>query len=344
METRIPLLSIEEEQLLFGPHDRNVKQISRRFKVRFSSRGGTLRMQGPDDVVSVLAGRVEELLERIRKGKELSPSDIANRLFGRDGNGHGNGFHGNGNGNGGGNGNGNGSGNGSGHSHHDRNGVSDGVSSVLLSRGDGLPTARTKTQQVYLDLLAEKELVFSAGPAGTGKTFLAVAAAVRALRDGKVQRLVLTRPAVEAGEHLGFLPGDLEDKVDPYLRPLYDALNDLLSPSAARRMKDMDMIEVAPLAFMRGRTLNDSFVILDEAQNATKGQMKMFLTRLGERTRSVVTGDISQTDLPRGSSGLQDAMRRLRGMEGVGMVEFRSEDVQRSSLVQRIVEAYGDDD
>lgn len=325
METRIPLLSIEEEQLLFGPHDRNVKQVSRRFKVRFSSRGGTLRMQGPDDVVSVLAGRVEELLERIRNGKDLSPNDIANSLFGRDGNG----YHGNGNGNGNGN-------------THERNGVSDGVSSVLLSRGDGLPSARTATQQVYLDLLAEKDLVFSAGPAGTGKTFLAVAAAVRALRDGKVQRLVLTRPAVEAGEHLGFLPGDLEDKVDPYLRPLYDALNDLLSPSAARRMKDMDMIEVAPLAFMRGRTLNDSFVILDEAQNATKGQMKMFLTRLGERTRSVVTGDISQTDLPRGSSGLQDAMRRLRGMEGVGMVEFRSEDVQRSRLVQRIVEAYGD--
>ncbi|MDP7062389.1 MAG: PhoH family protein [Planctomycetota bacterium] len=331
METRIPLLSIEEEQLLFGPHDRNVKQVSRRFKVRFSSRGGTLRMQGPDEVVPVLAGRVEELLEQIRNGKEFTPTEIANNLFGRDGNG----FDGNGNGNGQNN-------------AHDRNGAQGGLSSVLLSRGsrggDGLPSARTQTQQVYLDLLAEKELVFSAGPAGTGKTFLAVAAAVRALRDGKVQRLVLTRPAVEAGEHLGFLPGDLEDKVDPYLRPLYDALNDLLSPSAARRMKDLDMIEVAPLAFMRGRTLNDSFVILDEAQNATKGQMKMFLTRLGERTHSVVTGDISQTDLPRGRSGLQDAMRRLRGMESVGMVEFRSEDVQRSSLVQRIVEAYGDDD
>ena len=341
METRIPLLSIEEEQLLFGPHDRNVKQVSRRFKVRFSSRGGTLRMQGPDDVVPILAGRVEGLLERIRSGKPQSPTDIANTLFGRDSSP----FHTNG-GNGHGNGNGNGHGNGNGQGDHSGDG--NGLSSVLLSRnsrrGDGLPSARTKTQQVYLDLLAEKELVFSAGPAGTGKTFLAVAAAVRALRDGKVQRLVLTRPAVEAGEHLGFLPGDLEDKVDPYLRPLYDALNDLLSPSAARRMKDMDMIEVAPLAFMRGRTLNDSFVILDEAQNATKGQMKMFLTRLGERTRSVVTGDISQTDLPRGSSGLQDAMGRLRGMEGIGMVEFRSEDVQRSSLVQRIVVAYGDDD
>jgi phosphate starvation-inducible PhoH-like protein len=340
LETRIPLLSIEEEQLLFGPHDRHVKQVSRRYKVRFSSRGGTLRIQGPEEVVPVLAERVEELLEKMRGGKTVTPSDIADSLYGRDsqhsgGNGHGNGS-------------GNGRNHGGGHDNGQAHGFESeghGLSSVLMSRGrgDGLPTARTPTQQVYLDLLAERDLVFSAGPAGTGKTFLAVAAAVRALRDGRVQRLVLTRPAVEAGEHLGFLPGDLEDKIDPYLRPLYDALNDLLSPSAARRMKDMDMIEVAPLAFMRGRTLNDSFVILDEAQNATKGQMKMFLTRLGERTRAVVTGDISQTDLPRGSSGLQDAMRRLRGMEGVGMVEFRSEDVQRSSLVQRIVQAYGDE-
>jgi phosphate starvation-inducible PhoH-like protein len=326
LETRIPLLSIEEEQLLFGPHDRNVKQVSRRFKVRFSSRGGTLRMQGPEDVVPILAARVEELLERARAGKELTPSDIADGLFGREA------LH-----------DGNGKGNGRGNGKSSDNGLD----SVLLTqrsvRGEGLPTARTPTQQVYLDLLAEKELVFAAGPAGTGKTFLAVAAAVRALRDGRVQRLVLTRPAVEAGEHLGFLPGDLEDKVDPYLRPLYDALNDLLSPSAARRMKDLDMIEVAPLAFMRGRTLNDSFVILDEAQNATRGQMKMFLTRLGERTRAVVTGDISQTDLPHGRSGLQDGMRRLRNMEGIGMVEFHSEDVQRSSLVQRIVQAYGDE-
>lgn len=336
METRIPLLSIEEEQLLFGPHDRNVKQVSRRFKVRFSSRGGTLRMQGPEDVVPILAARVEELLERIRSGKKLGPADIADYLFGRDGDTGSAETNGSGSNNG--NNNGNGLGNG-------RDSEGHGLSSVLMARGrgDGLPSARTPTQQTYLDLLAERDLVFAAGPAGTGKTFLAVAAAVRALRSGRVQRLVLTRPAVEAGEHLGFLPGDLEDKIDPYLRPLYDALNDLLSPSAARRMKDLDIIEVAPLAFMRGRTLNDSFVILDEAQNATKGQMKMFLTRLGERTRAVVTGDISQTDLPRGSSGLQDAMQRLRGMEGTGMVEFRSEDVQRSGLVQRIVQAYGDE-
>jgi len=156
--------------------------------------------------------------------------------------------------------------------------------------------------------------------------------------------LVLTRPAVEAGEHLGYLPGDLEEKVDPYLRPLFDALNDLLSPAATRRMRDMDMIEIAPLAFMRGRTLNDSFVILDEAQNATHVQMKMFLTRLGENTRGVVTGDISQTDLPQGRSGLEDAMRRLQGVDGIGGVVFHREDVQRSRLVERIIQAYGDDE
>jgi len=315
METRIPLLSLEEEQLLFGPHDRHVKQVGQQFDVRFSSRGGSLRLQGPEKAVRLLVGRVEDLLAAIRRGEELQPNQVADALMGRE---------------------------------------SAEVAAVLDPRqpimdgqaqhrtGGKLPTARTPSQQTYLDLLADKELVFAAGPAGTGKTFLAVAAAVRALREGSVKRLVLTRPAVEAGEHLGFLPGDLEDKVDPYLRPLYDALNDLLSPAAARRMKDLDMIEVAPLAFMRGRTLNDAFVILDEAQNATKGQMKMFLTRLGERTRAVVTGDISQTDLPRGRSGLQDAMKRLHAMEGVGMVEFHPEDVQRSSLVQRIVEAYGD--
>lgn len=318
METRIPLLSLEEEQILFGPHDRHVKQVSRRYDVRFSSRGGTLRLQGPDDAVRLLAARVEELLQAIRGGEEFQPAQIADKLLGSQ------------------------------RAEDSQVRGADPREVVLDGKtrarpGGGLPTARTKTQQEYLDLLAEKELVFAAGPAGTGKTFLAVAAAVRALRDGAVKRLVLTRPAVEAGEHLGFLPGDLEEKIDPYLRPLYDALNDLLSPSAARRMKDMDMIEIAPLAFMRGRTLNDSFVILDEAQNATTGQMKMFLTRLGERTCAVVTGDISQTDLPRGKSGLKDAMERLEGMDGVGMVEFHSRDVQRSTLVARIVQAYGEE-
>ena len=316
MEHRIPLMSLEEEQSLFGPHDRYVKQVARRHQVRMSSRGGTLRLKGPQDEIDIVHVRVDQILELLRSGRELESSEIEAMLFdedmdvkvavskkGVDG-----------------------------HQKSDQRG---GV------RASGKwPTARTEAQQRYLDLLRTKDLVFSSGPAGTGKTYLAVAAAVRSLREGSSKRLVLTRPAVEAGEHLGFLPGDLEDKIDPYLRPLFDALNDLMSPAATRRMRELDIIEVAPLAFMRGRTFNDSFVILDEAQNATRVQMKMFLTRLGERTKAVVTGDVSQTDLPGSKSGLKDAIRRLGSIEGVGAVEFAAQDVQRSSLVARIVRAY----
>jgi|TARA_B110000438_G_scaffold191059_1_gene182692 phosphate starvation-inducible PhoH-like protein len=316
MEHRIPLMSLEEEQSLFGPHDRYVKQVARRHQVRMSSRGGTLRLKGPQEEIDIVHVRVDQILELLRSGRELESSEIEAMLFdedmdvkvavskkGVDG-----------------------------HQKSDQRG---GV------RASGKwPTARTEAQQRYLDLLRTKDLVFSSGPAGTGKTYLAVAAAVRSLREGSSKRLVLTRPAVEAGEHLGFLPGDLEDKIDPYLRPLFDALNDLMSPAATRRMRELDIIEVAPLAFMRGRTFNDSFVILDEAQNATRVQMKMFLTRLGERTKAVVTGDVSQTDLPGSKSGLKDAIRRLGSIEGVGAVEFAAQDVQRSSLVARIVRAY----
>ena len=316
MEHRIPLMSLEEEQSLFGPHDRYVKQVARRHQVRMSSRGGTLRLKGPQEEIDIVHVRVDQILELLRSGRELESSEIEAMLFdedmdvkvavskkGVDG-----------------------------HQKSDQRG---GV------RASGKwPTARTEAQQRYLDLLRTKDLVFSSGPAGTGKTYLAVAAAVRSLREGSSKRLVLTRPAVEAGEHLGFLPGDLEDKIDPYLRPLFDALNDLMSPAATRRMRELDIIEVAPLAFMRGRTFNDSFVILDEAQNATRVQMKMFLTRLGERTKAVVTGDVSQTDLPGTKSGLKDAIRRLGSLEGVGAVEFAAQDVQRSSLVARIVQAY----
>lgn len=322
METRIPLLSLEEEQRLFGPHDRHVKLVARKLGVRFSSRGGQLRMRGDESEVTPLVTRVEELLVRLRAGEDLHSGQIEDKLLGRETD--------------------------ITEEPHQKAVVEArrlAVSGSGRRAGEGgLPSARTKTQQVYMDLMQESELVFAAGPAGTGKTYLAVAAAVRALRDGKVQRLVLTRPAVEAGENLGYLPGDLEEKIDPYLRPLFDALNDLLGPAATRRMRDMDMIEIAPLAFMRGRTFNDSFVILDEAQNATHVQMKMFLTRLGEGTRAVVTGDISQTDLPKGRSGLADAMHRLEGVEGIGGVVFHRSDVQRSRLVERIIEAYGEDE
>lgn len=310
METRIPLLSLEEEQQLFGPHDRHVKQLAKRLQVRVSSRGGTLRLQGPEDNVVPLSERLKGVLAQLRAGREMNPSTMQAALLGETSDGS----------------------------------QEDASAEPRRAQRGNMPEPRTPTQREYVDLMESKDLVFATGPAGTGKTYLAVAAAVRAMRDGAVSRLVLTRPAVEAGEKLGFLPGDLEDKIDPYLRPLYDALNDLLGPASARRMKEMEMIEVAPLAFMRGRTLNRSFVILDEAQNATRGQLKMFLTRLGEGTRAVVTGDVSQTDLPAERGGLLDAMRRLDGIEGIGSVTFAARDVQRSKLVQRIVQAYGDDE
>jgi len=312
LETRIPLLSLEEEQQLFGPHDRHAKEVSRRFQVRISSRGGHLRLVGPEDQVVVLAERVAALLQRMRGGERITPSSLQAALYGED-------------------------------AVESANGVQLGFGEPVKLRSR-MPRARTESQQRYLEMLATMDVIFSIGPAGTGKTYLAVAAALSAMQDGRVKRIVLTRPAVEAGEKLGFLPGDLEEKVDPYLRPIYDALNDLSSPAAVRRMRDLDMIEIAPLAFMRGRTLNESFVILDEAQNATPGQMKMFLTRMGEGTRAVVTGDQTQSDLPGNRmGGMEDAIRRLRNVTGVGVLEFHRADVQRSHIVQRIVEAYGDE-
>jgi phosphate starvation-inducible PhoH-like protein len=200
---------------------------------------------------------------------------------------------------------------------------------------------RSAAQTAYIDLLARHEMVFAMGPAGTGKTYLAVAQAVAMLTSGKVDRIVLSRPAVEAGERLGFLPGDMKEKVDPYLRPLYDALNDMLPGDQLTKRMTTGEIEIAPLAFMRGRTLAHAFVILDEAQNTTPVQMKMFLTRMGEGTRMVITGDLTQIDLPPGTrSGLGDALDTLEGISGIGVARFTNGDVVRHPLVGRIVEAY----
>ena len=202
-------------------------------------------------------------------------------------------------------------------------------------------TAKNLAQRRYIDLMRGRDVVLAVGPAGTGKTYLAMAVAIAALNRHEVSRVVLTRPAVEAGEKLGFLPGSMTEKVNPYLRPLYDALNDMMAIEKATRLIDRGVIEVAPLAFMRGRTLNDSFVILDEAQNTTSEQMKMFLTRLGFDSRAVITGDVTQIDLPNEkTSGLVEALNVLRGVEGIGVMHFTEEDVVRHPLVQQIVRAY----
>ncbi len=212
---------------------------------------------------------------------------------------------------------------------------------LVTSRGRHV-RPKTLGQRLYLDAIRRNEITFGIGPAGTGKTYLAVVMAVAALRNREVRRIILTRPAVEAGERLGFLPGDLQDKVDPYLRPLYDALQDILGQDTYRKFMTKGIIEVAPLAYMRGRTLEDAFVILDEAQNTTSRQMKMFLTRLGFGSRMVVTGDLGQIDLPRGAvSGLREAAQILDGVKGIGVVRMAPLDVIRHDVVTRIVEAYG---
>ncbi|MBR2679655.1 MAG: PhoH family protein, partial [Exiguobacterium sp.] len=216
---------------------------------------------------------------------------------------------------------------------------------VVFTTNKGKPIrAKTVGQSRYVRAIERRDLVFGIGPAGTGKTYLAVVLAARALKEGQVKRIILTRPAVEAGENLGFLPGDLKEKVDPYLRPLYDALFDVYGVEQTNRLLERGTIEVAPLAYMRGRTLEDAFVILDEAQNTTKEQMKMFLTRLGFGSKMVVTGDLTQVDLPKGkASGLQEALHLLEGVDGIHFEHFSASDVVRHPLVKKIINAYSTD-
>jgi len=300
--------------MLFGEHDRYLAQIENRLGVSLTPRGNRLAIHGPAGAVAAARSAINVLYERLKQGMAVDAAEVdaAMRLA--------------------------------------TNAVREGAPLDTREITGGELTIRTKkraiaprtpTQAVYIRALAQYGMVFGLGPAGTGKTYLAVASAVSMLLSGQVDRIILSRPAVEAGERLGFLPGDLREKVDPYLRPLYDALYDMLPGDQVIKRITTGEIEIAPLAFMRGRTLANSFIILDEAQNTTPVQMKMLLTRLGENSRMAVTGDLSQIDLPPGAvSGLRDAVDILDGIEDVSFVHFTDADVVRHALVTRIVRAY----
>ena len=296
---------------LCGQFDQHLRQIEQRLEVEISNRGGEFHIEGPPKAVTTAKGLLRRLYAET-EASEISPERV--HMFLQE----------------------------SGLADIARN---DDEKGPVLKVRRCIVEARGPNQAHYLSHIERCDLSFGIGPAGTGKTYLAVAAAVSALEREQVRRIVLVRPAVEAGERLGFLPGDMSQKVDPYLRPIYDALYEMLGFEKVARLVDRNVIEVAPLAFMRGRTLNEAFVILDEAQNATVEQMKMFLTRIGFGSRAVVTGDVTQTDLPNSRmSGLRNAMDILQNIEGVSFTFFDARDVVRHPLVKRIVEAYEDND
>ncbi|MBL6080191.1 PhoH family protein [Belnapia sp. T18] len=297
--------------LLYGEHDRHLARIEQRLGVRLGSRGNRLTIAGGTARTEVAEVALKALWRRLEKGQPVGTADVEAALRMAEGDAEGD----------------------------PRLPLQD-RPEIRTRKGAIAP--RTPAQAAYIDLLARQEMVFGIGPAGTGKTYLAVAQGVALLQAGRVDRIVLSRPAVEAGERLGFLPGDLKEKVDPYLRPLYDALHDMLPAEQVARRITSGEIEIAPLAFMRGRTLAHCYAILDEAQNTTPAQIKMFLTRMGEGTRMVITGDPTQVDLPAGQrSGLSDALAILNGVEGIGVARFDERDVVRHPLVARIVAAYG---
>lgn len=290
---------------LLGEYDGHLALLEERLGIEAHAHGNVVTLTGPVESCEIAREVLEKLYARVRKGEDIGAGDIDGLL------------------------------------RHARSEApaKDGLAQIRTRRK--LITARSPTQTTYIQALDNVDLVFGLGPAGTGKTYLAVAYAAQCLERGQVERIILSRPAVEAGERLGFLPGDMREKVDPYLRPLYDALNDVLPPAKVERDLATGVIEVAPLAFMRGRTLAHAFIILDEAQNTSAMQMKMFLTRIGEGSKMVITGDPSQIDLPAGQkSGLEDAVKLLNGVKGIETVRFNSGDVVRRDLVARIVEAY----
>jgi phosphate starvation-inducible protein PhoH and related proteins len=295
---------------LAGAHNENLKLVERRLGVKVGQRGTDLSLSGPDDAAVEFAGRLfTQLLEMLKTGRPVYKDDVeqAIKVLGRT-----------------------------------ESELKDLYASPVLTRAGGRAIApKGLAQKRYVELIRGHDIVFGVGPAGTGKTYLAMAMAVAQLLDRKVKRIVLARPAVEAGEKLGFLPGDLAEKVNPYLRPLYDALHDMMEHERAAQLIEQGVVEVAPLAFMRGRTLNDAFAILDEAQNTSIEQMKMFLTRLGYSSQAVITGDVTQIDLPAGQrSGLVHAREILTGIEGIAFADFSEADVVRHPLVQEVIKAY----
>nr|WP_244610738.1 PhoH family protein [Microvirga pakistanensis] len=302
--------------LVFGQYDQNLAHLERRLNVAAIANGNRVTVKGSPEATEMARRVLEGLYDRARQGAALSPGDVdgtieeatlQGSLFSPE------------------------------------EAPAPGLTAFdhIATRKRGPVRARNAAQNTYIKLLKQNELVFAEGPAGTGKTWLAVGYAVSLLEAGQVDRLIISRPAVEAGERLGFLPGDMREKVDPYLRPIYDALYDFMEARHVDRGLQTGMIEIAPLAFMRGRTLTNSLVLLDEAQNTTSMQMKMFLTRLGEGSRMIITGDPTQIDLPPGQkSGLVEAVRILHGVEGIARVTFKEADVVRHDLVRRIVSAY----
>ena len=310
MEQRISIERLEHAVNIFGSFDENIRLLEQEFSVTVVNRDGELRVEGEAEDVMLACKAVQALLKLSSRGETIGEQNVRYVVglvrAGKEGQ------------------------------------ITELTHDVLCISAKGRPIKpKTIGQKSYIESVLKNTVTIGVGPAGTGKTYLAVAAAVQAFRDKQVNRIILTRPAVEAGERLGFLPGDLQSKVDPYLRPLYDALFDMLGAETYQKYMERGNIEVAPLAYMRGRTLDDSFIILDEAQNTSREQMKMFLTRLGFGSKIVITGDATQIDLPDGkASGLKEAMRVLKGVEGIGICELTNADVVRHVMVQRIVEAY----
>lgn len=309
-QTSIDFSEIELARQLFGEHNSNLQKIAKDTDVAINARGSTVFIDGDKIATALAANILNQLYGILKEGFPIHPNDIdfAVRLLSSD----------------------------------DRINLKEiFLDRVYITSKKSAVTPKSLAQKAYIDAIRKHDIVFGIGPAGTGKTYLAMAMAVSALSKGIVSRIILTRPAVEAGEALGFLPGDLAEKVDPYLRPLYDALHDMMRFEKAANLMQKGIIEVAPIAFMRGRTLNDSFIILDEAQNTTSEQMKMFLTRIGFNSKAVITGDITQIDLPSDrTSGLIESKNILQDISGIKFVFFSKRDVVRHKLVQEIIQAY----